>query len=491
MTATPTFGGLIKLEKNGWDGVPESPSPFYFGAKDGLYLARQMLIGRGVVRQPYWPDNFPEFGFKNGDFAFKADPIPAKIMGQVVNFFERIYDRQHTEAAVLLVMHRETKEWRVFVPTQLVSGGGVNYVFEPNHIKDPWVLVGSIHSHCNFGAGHSSTDTGDAHDFDGLHCTIGQIKRDIPDIVAMIAMNTTLFHFDKKEFPNVFDFSEAKKHEAPEWWDRYVENTNKKIKPVGFELYEKYKKPTTVKNESKITQIGGTQKSPTYQTTGYNANDWSYNEKAKRMVHKSWTVKDDGTIVFNHPTPNQQNKTTNTNNNGQSYPRGLTVAELLDAGYRWDAKEGTWRFVGGSSETLHESAKFNARRAAERGVSWGKDGELDQKDRELLAHYGLSVLEEAEENWEDKLPKNILNAVFDSICITDEDADTANRNPVIAGDPKFWRQLFYTKLFDVIEVLYELGVKVDVAFERLLPEDIEAELLPGGPVINNDQIGAN
>ncbi len=297
MTETIPFAGLIKGRGDGWDGFPDNQMPYYAGFVDGLFVHKRMLIGRGVSKVSHWPTSFPKVG-ATGLFDFEAPPIPAKLIGQVVNFFERIYDRQHTEAAVLLVMHEETKEWRIFVPTQLVSHGGVNYVHEPLHIKRPWVTVGSIHSHCDFGAGHSSTDTGDAEDFDGLHMTTGHIKQDIPQIVAMVSMNKQNVHFKPEDFPKLFDYSEVKQHEAPAWWDRYVEDPKKGIKPVGFELYEKYQKSTVVKSEKTTNVTQPTKPSPGYQSTHYNADDWYFNKEANRMVRKDWKVDKDGTITY-------------------------------------------------------------------------------------------------------------------------------------------------------------------------------------------------
>lgn len=286
----PAFGSVFRLEKEGWEGLPDTPNPYHFVAGDGMFLHRKGLVGRGVVRLDRIPNSFKMFGDEVGGFDWTADPIPAKLMGQIVNFFERIYDRQHTEAAVILVMHSQTREWRVFVPTQMLSHGGVNYVFDPEHIKSPWVIVGSIHSHCDFGAGHSSTDTGDAEGFDGVHGTIGHIKRDIPEIVFMASMNKKNFHFGKDSFPALFDFSEVKQHEAPKWWDRYCEDTVNKVKPVGFDLFAKFKKPSVVKPVTTITKVEP--KSPL--TTGFrphpqqrpNPNDWTWDAETGSLVRK-------------------------------------------------------------------------------------------------------------------------------------------------------------------------------------------------------------
>ena len=52
-----------------------------------------------------------------------------------------------------------------------------------------YLRVGTIHSHCDFGAFHSGTDINDEADFDGLHVTFGHNNRDIFTISASIVVN--------------------------------------------------------------------------------------------------------------------------------------------------------------------------------------------------------------------------------------------------------------------------------------------------------------
>lgn len=531
VTPAPGFGALIKIGSQGdWDGVPDSPNPFYFGAQDGLYLHRRNLLGRGIVREMTWPTSFAKFGHPNGSFQFEADPIPANLMGQVVNFFERIYDRQHTEAAVLLTMHEKTKEWRIFVPTQLVSHGGVNYVFNPTTIQRPWVLVGSIHSHCDFGAGHSSTDTGDIDGFDGLHCTIGMIKRETPQIVAMATMNKSMFHYKEQDFGFLFDFSEAKKHEAPAWWDRYVENTRTKTKPVGFELYEKFKKTTVVKEEKKSGQSVVRQIGPGsgYQSpVRFNANDWSYSEKARRMVHKDWHVADDGTISYPNGGKMREVSSSGITQVERLQPgRGSedAFADLSPAerrfyinflmqddddvipvksygwspedyrryGYTWDTDTRSWKYTG-SSQPLRESDEFNARQAAQRGAIWNDDGSLkmrrdtgptyssmDTITRKEAEDFGL--IEKDDPFWEDHIDPKVRDALFDSDLLLDEDIDWAIQNPQAAADAEQWVAIFYRKVLNGIEVLQRLGINARLDLRAAKPPaDIELIIVDDKP----------
>jgi hypothetical protein len=488
------FGGLVKLEKDGFEGVPESDNPFYVAARDGLFVAKKMLIGRGVARVEKFPDTFPSLGNGTGIFDFdESNPLPAKLMGQVVNFFERIYDRQSTEAAVLLIMNADTREWRIFVPTQLVSHGGVNYVFEPSHIRWPWNIVGSIHSHCDFGAGHSSTDTGDAENFDGLHCTIGHIKRDVPEIVAMVAMNKKFFHYKDEQFPMLFDFSEAKQHPAPDWWDRYVEDTKTHTKPVGFELYKKYDRPTVVKVEKAPTTIKklGPGHSPGYRPTGYNPQDWVWSETEHRMVfvpHRQpqvgkgerglTVVSGRGSEDYPSRRPYELSDSEDAEleelwnamwgqepTTREKFFDGFSVAQLEAMGYGWDEDIRDWRWVGGKN--AHEAI----RNMAERGVHWTGDGALS---------------EQKETYWEDGLPREFVEALLNSLCITDDDIDFAVGNPSIGGELEFWKDMFIKKALGAIRVLQAAGINAHLVMTptpntALLPDDTKNKMKQVGP----------
>jgi hypothetical protein len=50
-------------------------------------------------------------------------------------------------------------------------------------------MVGTIHSHCNFSAFHSGTDTHDEETFDGIHITLGHVDRKEFSMVASVAVN--------------------------------------------------------------------------------------------------------------------------------------------------------------------------------------------------------------------------------------------------------------------------------------------------------------
>ena len=62
-----------------------------------------------------------------------------------------------------------------------------------------FLCVGTIHSHCDFGAFHSGTDIGDEEDFDGLHVTFGHNNLVEFSISATIVVNGNRLQVDPLE----------------------------------------------------------------------------------------------------------------------------------------------------------------------------------------------------------------------------------------------------------------------------------------------------
>jgi len=243
------------------DAIPKNPAPFYVLAKEGIFVKKTNVLGTSVVRAPEMPSTLGELTFKNGYFSWEAPVVPAEICAQIVDFFRRIWFKHHTEAEVLLTARYEMeegysklKDWRVFIPTQDVSGGGVHSVYEPTHIAKDHLIVGTMHSHCNFSPFHSGIDINDASSFDGVHFTIGYVDRQTPEVASMVAMSGIRVDFK----PEVLaDFSDLGAATAPAWWDNYVTPTKHGgNKAIGSKYFDKYneKKPSYTPTPSSVPQ---------------------------------------------------------------------------------------------------------------------------------------------------------------------------------------------------------------------------------------------
>lgn len=241
--------------------LPASPLPYYVLSQEGIFQHQVNTLGTATLRIDKMPTHLGELGHKNGFFDYNATTVPKEICAQIVDFFRRIWKNHKAEAEVILTAKIESTdgfpkivEWRVFIPTQKVSMGGVESVYEPSHIAKGYQVVGTMHSHCNFSAFHSGTDTNDASSFDGLHLTIGMVDRDEPQVTAMVSSAGYMVDLDKK-LAEVADFSDLDAAQAPTWWDNYVIPTKDlvtKHRPAGFQLFDKYPKnqPTTTPNRN-------------------------------------------------------------------------------------------------------------------------------------------------------------------------------------------------------------------------------------------------
>lgn len=273
---------VLILKKEGVENAPDSKKPFYIVAGDGLFLNRDTVLGRAFVKQKYYPSHLPRLGGEQ--FGWIAPIIPKEIFAQIVHFFTRIYDKYKAEAEVILLMDLETKEWEIFVPFQKVSGGSVESVFEPKDIPEGKLIVGSMHSHCDFSAFHSGTDMNDASQMDGVHFTIGNLKHDHIQVVSMVMISGSRFNYKPSELADISDLMAA---DAPEDWDEKVTPTVSQMSDQHKSTFEKYgKKPTT----------SATYRSP-YYTSPYSSVSDDGDEYGLYGYDGWWNNRDSGTTT--------------------------------------------------------------------------------------------------------------------------------------------------------------------------------------------------
>lgn len=163
---------------------------YYLVAANGLWLHKDTGIVKAFV--PVESISVLEELDAEGFVECSLPKIPAQHVWRIKTFFKNVVSEHRSEASTSLYYNKETKEFKIHVPSQSVSHGSVSYKREAlTHIKDmkDFLCVGTIHSHCDFGAFHSGTDIGDEEDFDGLHCTFGHNNLDEFSISATVAVN--------------------------------------------------------------------------------------------------------------------------------------------------------------------------------------------------------------------------------------------------------------------------------------------------------------
>jgi PRTRC genetic system protein A len=144
----------------------------YIIGKDGIYLKKKL----GMVESLIKVDNISILQPVEQYGKIHLPKIPGKLMAKVVGFFREAYDKYSGEAASILYFNEKTKQYKVVIPEQKVSGAAVDYEVDLEEKMPNFRLVGTIHSHANFGAFHSGTDSADEKNFDGLHITVGNVK---------------------------------------------------------------------------------------------------------------------------------------------------------------------------------------------------------------------------------------------------------------------------------------------------------------------------
>jgi hypothetical protein len=126
------------------------------------------------------------------EIAIDLPKIPAQHVWTIKEFFKKVVAAHHSEAEVTLYYRKDTKDYKIHVAEQTVTHSSVNYKREGNvHIPgiEGYLKVGTIHSHCDFGAFHSGTDVEDEVEFDGLHVTFGHNDKDVFSISASYVVN--------------------------------------------------------------------------------------------------------------------------------------------------------------------------------------------------------------------------------------------------------------------------------------------------------------
>lgn len=188
---TPNLFELVPLTKLEDLAMPDK-GPYFVATKDGYMVMQPSHFGATltpVKKIETLPEGTPAL-WKN------IPKIPASVIGQAWSFFLATFDRMQSEAMVDITWDEE-HGYRLFVPPQQASYGGVKATRNPEHIKG--LHVGTIHSHCDFTAFHSGTDKHDADQHNGIHFTLGKITSDRPEVAVMISQSGEQWDLDPEE----------------------------------------------------------------------------------------------------------------------------------------------------------------------------------------------------------------------------------------------------------------------------------------------------
>ena len=282
---------------------------------------------------------------------------------KVIGFLSEVYEEHSAEGCILLFYNQKNKRFKLEVPEQTVSGASVNY--EPMSIDD-YELIGTIHSHANFGAFHSGTDTDDEESFDGLHITVGHIadSKNEYSMSACVVINGERFKINPTDYVKDLEIVKREKfgysnyqpassyhsqfHEKdkPKKKKKKRKNKNKKVEDkkeydYRFKLASKIPKSARKIPKEWMEQVSG---SYTYQknyTTPYG--EWKNNvwfPKEKTSDKKTGNNNLTKSNTYNYSTKYGQWK------DGKWHPREDAKASKKpsrDPKGEWDYKKKTWK----------------------------------------------------------------------------------------------------------------------------------------------------
>ena len=103
---------MFPIVEAGSPALEGTALPAFVVARDGLYLRKQSLLGLSQTKV----ERVAHLQACKPFLDYRLPKLPAELMGQVVGFFRAVYDRQGTEALVLLLWQDDRFE--ILVPSQ-------------------------------------------------------------------------------------------------------------------------------------------------------------------------------------------------------------------------------------------------------------------------------------------------------------------------------------------------------------------------------------
>lgn len=253
---------------------------YYLIAGNGMWLHKDT----GIVKAFIAVKDIPVLEELDADFFVECNlpKLPLKHVWRIKEFFRRVVQKYHAEAETTLYYRKSDQSFKIHVPTQHVSHGGVSYNrVGLTHVEgmEDYLRVGTIHSHCDFNAFHSGTDVSDEKDFDGLHCTFGHNDKDEFSISASIVVNGVrkkvdpedvlegisicprdkglLFNQKREDFYKIEDLDSAQWSVDVDQWMGQVTSTGSLRSPVAdFWNQFKFKEEDAISSGDQVEWVG-------------------------------------------------------------------------------------------------------------------------------------------------------------------------------------------------------------------------------------------
>ena len=200
--------------------VPDEDVIFYTATSKGWLVNIPTLFGNAQVLSKEHPSILPEAEER---FLLNDRRIPLHMLTQFHDFARKNFEAHQSECSAYLTYSPETDDWKLFIPEQYVTHTSVNHKLDPGQIKDGYQAIGTIHSHCDFGAFHSGTDKHDMGKMPGLHITIGHVNTDNPQYALALSVHDSAFTVDYNKIVDATRPLDKNGYAtAPDHWLRFV-----------------------------------------------------------------------------------------------------------------------------------------------------------------------------------------------------------------------------------------------------------------------------
>lgn len=167
--------------------LPETGN-YYVLTSTGLHINKDTTIVKALTPV----DNIPVLANFSSAAKLKLPKLPPIIFARAWKFFRTVWEEHKSECEVMLLWNEAERLYDLWCPEQEVSMSSVDYEMSGALAATPdkWKNVGTIHSHCDFGAYHSGTDVHDEIDADGIHVTLGHVDQGDCSVASSIKIGT-------------------------------------------------------------------------------------------------------------------------------------------------------------------------------------------------------------------------------------------------------------------------------------------------------------
>ena len=155
---------------------------YYLVTKNGVFVCKENQCFTASVEV----DGRLDLEEHSEGIKWKLPNIPCRQVHRAIAFFRHIRELYQSESLLWIYYSPAEQKYDLFAPVQEVSSISVS-TEDKSPTPDGWLKIGTMHSHPGE-AFHSGGDDEDEKYFDGLHITIGNLHKIIPDFSCSVVV---------------------------------------------------------------------------------------------------------------------------------------------------------------------------------------------------------------------------------------------------------------------------------------------------------------